>query len=282
MRVITQLPSMYYVAIFVLSIVAVVESFDHGLPVNAVVAVLTTSILDIALKKFWLKRPFTMPLSAIITGLIIGTVSVNAPFVGAFIAAVLAILSKFVIRWKNSHIFNPAVFGVVTVQLLNPAAHGGGSIAHGASQMVMEGFGPGGFAVSLWLVPLLLFANWRANKLWVAIPFLIASALLYYFTGLANLTSLNPQGIFKFLEFLPWYFALIIVSEPKTSPWVKNEQIIFGIGIAVLSVLPLILFGFYSHAVSLVALLLGNLIYATYHVVRGLVPHRITNYQRLS
>lgn len=260
-----KLPSMYYVAIFVLSVVAVVESFGRGLlPVNAVVAVLATSILDIALKKFWLKRPFTIPLSAIITGLIIGTVSVNAPVFGALIAASLAILSKFVIRRKGSHIFNPAVFGVVTIQLLNPAAHGSGSMAHGASQMVMEGFGPGGFAVTLWLVPLLLFANWRANKVWVAIPFLVVSALLYQFTGLATLGSLNVADTIKFLELLPYYFAFIIVSEPKTSPWARNEQIIFGTGIAILSVLPLIIFGFYSHAVSLVTLLLGNLMYAAY------------------
>jgi len=125
---------MYYVAIFVLSVVAVVESIGRGFPINAVVAVLTTSLIDIILKKFWLKRTFKMPQSAIITGLIVGTVSVNAPIIGTFIAAVLAILSKFIIRWKSSHIFNPAVFGVVTVQLLNPAAHGG--MAHGSAQMV--------------------------------------------------------------------------------------------------------------------------------------------------
>lgn len=259
-------PSMYYVAIFVLTVVAIVESFGRGLlPVNAVVAVLTTSILDIAIKKFWLKRAFTMPLSAIITGLIIGTVSVNAPIAGTFIATLLAILSKFVIRWKGSHIFNPAVFGVVIVQLLNPAAHGGGSMAHGVSQ-IMEGFGPGGFAVSLWLVPLLLFANWRANKVWVAMPYLLATALLFYFTGLATLNSLNAADIFKFLEPLPYYFAFIIASEPKTSPWAKNEQIVFGIGIAILSVLPLIIFGFYSHVTALIALLIVNLVYAIYRV----------------
>lgn len=211
------------------------------------------------------KSAFTMPLSAIITGLIIGTVSVNAPVFGTFIAAVIAVLSKFVIRWRGSHIFNPAVFGVVVTQVLNPAAHGGSSMAHGASQVV-QGFGPGGFTVSMYLVPLLLFANWRARKLWVSIPFLIASALLFYFTGLASFKSLNVQDIFKFLELVPYYFAFIIVSEPKTSPWAKNEQIAFGIGIAILSVLPLLIFGFYSHVAALVALLLGNLIYATYRV----------------
>ena len=255
--------SMYYVAISVLTVVAVVESIGRGFPVNVVVAVLTASVLDVAIKRLWLKSAPAIPLSAIISGLIVGMVSVNAPVLGTLIATVLAILSKFIIRWKGSHIFNPAVFGVVTVQVLNPAAHG--AAVHGSSQ-IMEGFGPGGLAVSMWLVPLLLFASFRARKQWVSIPFLITSALLFYFTGLANLTSLNSQGIFKFLEVLPYYFAFIIVSEPKTSPWVKKEQIIFGIGVATVSVLPLLLFGFYSHVIALVALLLGNLIYATYRL----------------
>lgn len=259
--------SMYYVAISVLSVVAASESIGRGFPVNVAVAVLTASILDVAIKRFWLKKTFAMPLSAIITGLIVGLVSVNAPVLGTFIAASLAILSKFIIRWKGWHIFNPAVFGVVIVQVLNPAAHSAAdsAMAHGASQVV-QGFGPGGLAVNMWLVPLLLFANWRARKLWVSIPFLIASALLFHFTGLAKLTSLNIQDVFKFLEVLPYFFAFIIVSEPKTSPWAKNEQIVFGIGIAILSILPLLIFGFYSHVAALAALLLGNLAYATYRV----------------
>lgn len=255
--------SMYYVTISILTVVAVAESIGRGFPVNVAVAVLTASVLDVAIKQLWLKSAPAIPLSAIITGLIVGTVSMNAPIPGAFIATVLAILSKLIIRWKGSHIFNPAVFGVVITQVLNPAAHG--AAIHGSAQ-IREGFGPGGLAVSMWLVPLLLFTNWRARKLWVSIPFLIASALLFCFTGIANLTSLNTQSIFKFLEVLPYYFAFIIVSEPKTSPWVKKEQIIFGICVAILSVLPLLLFGFYSHVTALLVLLLGNLIYATYRL----------------
>lgn len=257
--------SMHYVTIAVLLVVAAVESISRGFPVNLVVAVLTTSVLDVAIKRLWLKKTPTLPLSAIITGLIIGSVSVNAPVLGAFIASTLAILSKFFIRWKGSHIFNPAVFGVVISQVASPAAHG--PATHGSAQAV-EGFSVGGLTVALWLVPFLIVANWRAKKLWISIPFLAASALLYYFTGLASPTSTSIQGLVRFLEVLPYYFALIIVSEPKTTPYLKKEQVAFGIGIAILSVLPLLIFGFYSHVVALIALLFGNLIYATYRSSR--------------
>lgn len=251
--------NMYSVAIAVLLVVAIATSIGRGFPVNLVVAVLTASALDVVVKTWWLKRKPIMPLSAIITGLIIASVAFAAPVWGVLIAAVLAIVSKFVIRFRGHHIFNPAVFGVVVSQVLNPAAHGAAvNVAHSASQVV-EGFGPGGFAVPLVLVPLLLFANYRARKLWTAVPHLIAAALLFYFTGLAG-----AQGLLGFLEVLPWYFAFIIVSEPKTSPYAKNEQVMFGTGVAVLSVLATLLSG--SHIAALAAVLLGNLVYAAYRV----------------
>ncbi|MDP2671628.1 MAG: RnfABCDGE type electron transport complex subunit D [bacterium] len=252
---------MHYVTIVVLLVVALVANTGRGFPVNLAVAVLVAPVLDVAIKRFWLKKKPTLPLSAIITGLIIGTVSVNAPVSGVLIATFLAIGSKFIIRWNDLHIFNPAVFGVVIAQVFNPAAHG--AVTHGSSQVV-EGFGVGGFTVTLWLVPLLIFANWRARKLWTSIPFLTATALLFYFTRLASLNSFNTQGVMGFLEVLPYYFAFIIVSEPKTSPSAKKEQVLFGLAIAVFSVLPLIVLGSYSHLGALAAVLLGNLIYVAY------------------
>lgn len=256
--------NMYYVTIAVLLIIAITASITFGSPINLIVAVVTASVLDIAIKKLWLKRKPVMPLSAIITGLIIGSVMVwkNAPLSGVLIATILAIFSKFAIRLKGSHIFNPAVFGVVISMVLT-VGHGAAAIAHGASQVV-AGFAPGGFPIPLVFVPLLLFANYKVRKLWTSISYLITTALLFYFTGLANLNLLIIQNIFKFLEVLPWYFAFIIVSEPRTSPYAKNEQILFGISIAILSILPLLILGFYSHILALAALLLGNLIYAVY------------------
>lgn len=251
--------NMYYVTIAVLLVVAIDSSITFGSPINLIVAVLTASILDIAIKKLWLKRKPTMPLSAIITGLIIGSVSLSVPVTGVLIATILAIVSKFVIRLKGLHIFNPAVFGVVVSRLLT-VGHGSAAISHGAQ--AVEGFAVGGFVVSLVFVPLLIFASYTARKLWISIPFLIISALLFYFTGLASLNPLNIQNSIMFLEVLPWYFAFIIVSEPKTSPYVKKEQVVFGIGIAVISVLIQLLSG--SHVGALMAILLGNLIYAVY------------------
>lgn len=45
--------SMYYVAISVLIVAVAVESIGRGFPVNVVVAVLTTSIVDVAIKRLW-------------------------------------------------------------------------------------------------------------------------------------------------------------------------------------------------------------------------------------
>lgn len=258
--------NMYYVTIAVLVVVAIVESIGRGFPLNLVVAVFASSFLDVAIKMFWLKRNPAMPLSAIITGLIIGMVSVNVPVLGVLIAAVLAIVSKFIVRLNGRHIFNPAVFGVLISMAFNPAAHNAvanaaGHIAQSSSE-VAAGFGPGGFSVSLILVPLLLFANHRARKLWTSIPNIVASAFLFYFAGLASFNLLNLSEFIEFIQVLPFYFAFIIISEPKTSPYDRKYQAAFGVGIAILSVLPLFILGSYFHIGALAAVLAGNLIYA--------------------
>lgn len=247
--------SMHYVTIVVLLVVAIVENIDRGFPVNLLTAVLVTTTLDLAIKILWLKRKPALPLSAIITGLIIGTVTpFNNSVLGAAIPSVLAIFSKFIIRFKGRHLFNPAVLGVVTAMILfnSIASHA----PPGATDHMSSGASVGGFAVSLLLVPFLLYANYTARRMWVAIPNLTTSALLYYFTGLVSPGSL--------IGALPYYFSFIIASEPKTSPNTRNAQVVFGVGIAIISVLPFLLGKSYSHVGALAALLLGNLMYAIY------------------
>lgn len=263
-RISSHYSSMHYVTIAALLLVVLVQGVERGFSLNLPAAVVTASLLDVAAKTFWLKKTPEMPLSAIITGLIIGTVSFSAPLLGVLVASVLAIGSKFFIRLNGAHVFNPAVFGVVAAKVLDPSTHSAVANAVGHAASAADGFGPGGFAVSLVLVPFLYFANYRATKLWTSILHLITAAILFLLTGLAGF----GQGILLFLEALPWYFAFIIVSEPKTSPYSRNGQLAFGVGTAVLSVLPAFA-GFYSHLGALATLLVANVAYAVYkHMIQ--------------
>lgn len=247
--------SMHYVTIEALVIVVILNNVGQGLPANVIAAVITASVLDITLKQLWLKRKFTLPLSAIITGLIIGLVTpMGTNTLAVVIPSVLAIFSKYFFRLKGSHIFNPAVFGVVTSILLfsSIASHApAGAAGHMASEANI-----GGFAVNPILVPLLLYASYTARKLWLSIPNLITSALLYVLSGLATLNSM--------VSVLPYFFSFIIASEPKTTPNSTSHQRIFGISIAILPFLPFLIGKSYNHIGALVSLLIGNLVYGIY------------------
>lgn len=68
--------------------------------------------LDILINRICLKKSI-FPKSAIITGFIVsGILDYHQPFYILAIIAILAILSKHIIRYKNTHIFNLANFAL--------------------------------------------------------------------------------------------------------------------------------------------------------------------------
>lgn len=244
------LHSMYVWTIILLVFLAVVASFARSaFPINLLIAVITATALDILIKKVWLKKT-GMPFSAIISGIIIGSIApFNAPVSVVVLASAVVILSKFLIRF-NDHVFNPAALGLLVS--LSLFGLGDEWWAAGASVNIL--------GAALTLTPLLILASYKAGKLGVSLPFLLATAILYHAMGIATI-SLSGANIIRFLDSLPYYFGFIMVSEPRTSPYIRKEQIAFGISVAVISVLLTI----YSIKYALfIALLLGNLAYALY------------------
>ena len=111
----TLIPSMYVWTIFLISLLAAVESYLYRqVPLNLLVSVAVAVAVDMLLKKFYLKIELKIPYSAIISGLIIGSVApINSPLLLGAVAAIVAIASKIFIRINNAHIFNPATLGLL-------------------------------------------------------------------------------------------------------------------------------------------------------------------------
>ncbi len=216
---------------------------------NLIIAIFVCSVFDILIKKFFLKKALSFPFSAFITGTIIGSIiTFNAPLFAVLTACVFAIASKNLVRLKFGHIFNPATLGLlVALAFFNL----------GDEWWAAIGFNFLGLIIPISVI--LILANYKAMKLRVSIPFLIVVAALYYITDFVKITS--PIGILSFVNVLPFYFAFIMLSEPKTSPYKTNEQIVFGISLAILY-FSLDFFGIKFP--FFIALLIGNLAYALY------------------
>lgn len=244
--------SMYVVTIALLLLLAAVASYNlRNFPTGLVIAIAACSALDLLITGVFLKKVFRFPYSGFISGIIIGSIApLNASAVAIFVAAAVAISSKYVLRLKGRHIFNPATLGLlVSLWLFKLGDQWWAAVA---------GLNIAGFTVPLTL--LLIFASYKADKLKVSIPFLFATALLYAVTEFVKV-PFTAQGMLSFASFMPYYFAFIMLSEPKTSPYAAKEQIVFSIAVALLYfVLDFnsVRFPFF------IALLAGNLAYSLY------------------
>ncbi len=233
---------MYLWAILLLSLVAVLKSYQYGtFPTNLVISVAVTEVFDILVKRYYSKQGWGISYQGIISGLIIGSIApFNSSPLVVIVGDVVAILSKTFMRIRGFHIFNPATFGLIVSLSL---------FSLGDAWWAAEGLTYGGMVIAL--TPLLAIANYSAGKLGVAMPFLAVIAALIYSTRFADLLAISYY----------FYFAFIMVSEPKTSPYGIKQQLVFGIGVAILSFL---LTSYGAKYPLFIALLTGNLLYFLY------------------
>jgi len=163
--------------------------------------VITCSVLDIVLNKVFRKKKISVQ-SAVITGFIVsGILDYNLDWYLLLIFSAIAISSKFIIRIKNRHVFNPATFGLFAAALFKQPLTW--SIESNIYVIIIAGIY---LALSL--------------KKWPhVLGFLLVFSGTFYFSGV------NP------LNMISWFFLFIMLIEPKTSGFGTMKGFLFG-GIA--------------------------------------------------
>lgn len=191
--------------------------------IPVLIAVLTTSILDLAINYFRFKT-IEFPYSAFISGLFIaGILTQNQAWYIYAIAGIIAILSKHLIKVHGKHIFNPANLGILLVFLIFDA--------------------PNTWWISspLYLVILFgLFILWRQRRLDLAVSFLAAYYILHAFipetSMFGNMPMMRNMPVMMgnfYQSFISqstiFFFAMFMLIEPKTHPVARKQRIFYGI-----------------------------------------------------
>ncbi|MFI5412618.1 MAG: RnfABCDGE type electron transport complex subunit D [Candidatus Micrarchaeales archaeon] len=242
---------MYLWAVALLSFFVIVASYTlHTFPLALVFGVMAAALIEILIRKFYLKHKFKIPFSGIITGLIIGSVApINASLFLIAIAVMIAIISKFFIQFKGSNIFNPASLGLIIALAI---------FGVGDEWWVASNYNIYGIAISL--TPLLVILAYEARRLTSAFSFVVVILVLDLILG-NYLHSISLSTFAALLFSVNYYFAFVMLIEPKTSPHNKYAQIVYG-GLTALLYLGFILYRMpYS---LLAALLLANFSYLIY------------------
>lgn len=162
------------------------------------------------------EKKFFISSSAIITALIISGVMIEgAKSLFIIFAVLVALFSKYLIRWRARHIFNPANLGLLAVSLF---------FSVGFSWWAGE---------TAWLVIILgLFIAFRMKNFYLVGSYIITTMLCFMAYSLAKNLS-----IFTYIGFFNFFFIFVMLVEPKTSPQSVSGRGIFGILTGILTFL---------------------------------------------
>ena len=165
------------------------------------------------------------PASAYISGISAG-ILIRSPFVWPyFFTSVISILSKYVLRLKGRHIWNPTNFGVSAIVLLAPATVTVLSIQWGNAVAPM---------VVIWLLGAVIV--WRVGRAHISATY-VAAFLVFSFvrsalTGVPWLATVAPiTG--------PMYqlFIFFMITDPKTTVRSKKWQCVVVVMVAFVEML---------------------------------------------
>lgn len=185
-------------------------------------ALLVCTTLDLILGVVVLRK-ILLPLSGAITGLSIGILLESYDWRVFVVASVWAIASKYLVRVRAQHLFNPSNFGIVTALLLS---HGVATVAPGSQW-------GGDFRYAVVIFTIGLFMMWRVERL----PLVLGWLSGYCLMGLLRM-ALGQGGLIFALgpmtgaEFTLFTFSMI--PDPKTSPSAGHSQVIWGLTIGLL------------------------------------------------
>jgi Na+-translocating ferredoxin:NAD+ oxidoreductase RnfD subunit len=207
------------------------QPFDDAAPA-VLIATAVAGLLDMAI--VWvLRSEWEFPSGALLTGLIIGVIlRPQEPTSVVVAVSVIAIVSKHVLRTRWSNIFNPAALALVASSFLFST----GQSWWGS----MPDFGLLGIIV---MCVVGLFIADRINKLPLVVVFLGAYFALFTVASFLG-KPIDVAEIFRTPDLqATLFFAFFMVDDPPTCPARYEDQIPFGLIVAVASFIIFIVVG---------------------------------------
>jgi Na+-translocating ferredoxin:NAD+ oxidoreductase RnfD subunit len=207
-------------AIIALVVLLVPAALGEGVarvaPVVAA-AVVTAMALDVVILR-WREGKWLFPDGALLTGLFVGMIlSPQEPWRVAAATAVIAIVSKYILRARNANIFNPAALAlVVAFYVYHTGQSWWGALPDLASAWLVLLFAVG------------VFITDRVNKTPAVVTFLGVYYLLF-----TTAAFVGDPGHVAALYRAPdlhatLFFAFFMVTDPPTSPPKHRQQVVFG------------------------------------------------------
>jgi hypothetical protein len=193
----------------------ILESYSRTL-----LAIATSMAGEMILGRVFLKK-WPHPASAYITGISVGILLRSPAYWTYALCAALSITSKYALRFRNRHIWNPSNFGICAMLFLASDSVAGLSIQWGNNFASL---------IVIWVLGSLIL--WRARRFHITVTyvasFIALSFLRAWITGDPWQSEISPiTG--------PMYqlFIFFMITDPKTTVRSRTGQCIVAFAIAV-------------------------------------------------
>ena len=171
---------------------------------RTLLAIVSCVLTELLLSK-WMFGKWANVASAYISGISVG-ILVRSPFFWPYaLCGLLTIMSKYVLRWRGTHIWNPSNFGVSAVFFLYPAATASLSIQWGNTLWPM---------IVVWCIGILIIGRLKRFHICATyvVSFLVLSWLRSLITGHPFWSSVSPLTG-------PMYqlYVFFMITDPRTT-----------------------------------------------------------------
>jgi len=192
----------------------ILESYQKTL-----LAIVTAIVVEMALGRIFLGK-WPHPASAYITGISVGILLRSPAYWTFALCAAISIASKYALRVRNRHIWNPSNFGICAMLFLASDSVAGLSIQWGNNFASL---------VVIWVLGSLIL--WRAKRFHITltyvVSFLLLALLRAHITGDPWQSEISPiTG--------PMYqlFIFFMITDPKTTVRSRSGQCAVAVVIA--------------------------------------------------
>ncbi|MFB3812593.1 MAG: RnfABCDGE type electron transport complex subunit D [Terriglobales bacterium] len=182
------------------------ESYEKTL-----LAIVTSIATELVLGRIFAGK-WLHPASAYITGISVGILLRSPAFWPYVLCSMISIVCKYVLRYRNQHIWNPSNFGISVMLFLAPATVASLSIQWGNNLLPL---------VIIWALGLVIV--WRVGRLHITltyvVSFLVFAVVRSWLTG-----DPLPAEIAPLTGPMYQLFIFFMITDPKTTVRSRRGQ----------------------------------------------------------